>query len=40
MYGVTKSYDYVERRMARLQTTVTAVIANRQLIDGPTGGKL
>jgi DNA-binding transcriptional regulator YiaG len=34
IYGVTKSYDYVECRMARFQTTVTAVIANRQLIDG------
>jgi hypothetical protein len=34
IYGVTKSYDYVERRMAQFQTTVTAVIANRQLIDG------
>ncbi len=34
IYGNTKSYDYVERRMGRLQTTVTAVIANRQLIDG------
>ena len=34
IYGMTKSYDYVERRMARFQTTVTAVIANRQLIDG------
>ena len=34
IYGVTKSYDYVERRMARFQTTVTAVIAHRQLIDG------
>ena len=34
IYGVTKSYDYVERRMARFQTTVTAVIANRHLIDG------
>ena len=34
IYGVTKSYDYVERRMARFQTTVTAVVANRQLIDG------
>jgi hypothetical protein len=32
--GVTRSYEYVERRMALLQTTVTAVIANRQLIDG------
>jgi hypothetical protein len=34
IYGVTKSYDYVERRMAQFQTTVTAVIANRQVIDG------
>jgi hypothetical protein len=34
IYGTTKSYDYVERRMGRFQTTVTAVIANRQLIDG------
>src|SRR5262245_14482189 len=34
IYGVTKSYDYVERRMARFQTTVTAVIANREVIDG------
>ncbi len=34
IYGVTKSYDYVAGRMAQFQTTVTAVIANRQLIDG------
>jgi hypothetical protein len=34
IYGVTKSYDYVERRRGQFQTTVTAVIANRQLIDG------
>jgi len=34
IYGTTKSYDYVERRMGRFQTTVTAVIANRRLIDG------
>jgi DDE superfamily endonuclease len=34
IYGVTKSYDYVERRMAQFQTTVTAVVANRQVIDG------
>lgn len=34
IYGTAKSYDYVERRVARFQTTVTAVIANRQLIDG------
>lgn len=34
IYGTTKSYDYVERRMGRFQTVVTAVAANRQLIDG------
>jgi hypothetical protein len=34
IYGVSKSYAYGERRRARFQTTVTAVIANRQLIDG------
>lgn len=34
IYGVTKSYDYVQRRMAQFQTTVTAVVANRHLIDG------
>lgn len=34
IYGTTKSYDYVEGRLARFQTTGTAVIANRQLIDG------
>jgi hypothetical protein len=34
IYGTTKSYDYVERRMGRFQTVVTAVIAHRQLIDG------
>jgi hypothetical protein len=34
IYGVTKSYDYGQRRMAQFQTTVTAVVANRQLIDG------
>jgi len=34
IYGTTKSYDYVEKRMGRFQTVVTAVIANRQLLDG------
>ena len=34
IYGVTKSSDYVEKRMGQFQTTVTAVIANRQVIDG------
>lgn len=34
IYGTTKSYDYIERRVGRFQTVVTAVIANRALIDG------
>src|SRR6202008_1094671 len=34
IYGVTKSYDYVEKPMGQFQTTVTAVITNRQVIDG------
>src|SRR5262245_15765055 len=34
IYGTTRSYEYVERRMGRFQTVVTAVITNRQLIDG------
>ena len=32
--GVTKSDDYGERRMTRFQTVVTAVVANRALVDG------
>jgi hypothetical protein len=46
IYGTVKSYDYVEKRMGRFQTVVTAVVANRRLIDGidlqiqvPTFGK-
>ena len=34
IYGVKKSYDYVQQRMGRFQTVVTAVISNRSLIDG------
>ena len=34
IYGTTKSYNYMARRRGRFQTVVTAVIANRQLIDG------
>lgn len=34
IYGTTKSYDYVARRMGRFQTVVTAVVANREVIDG------
>src|SRR5215470_10013215 len=33
-YGVTTSDDYVARRMARLQRVVTAVVANRAVVDG------
>jgi len=32
--GTTQSYDYVERRVGRFQTVVTAVGANRARIDG------
>jgi hypothetical protein len=34
IYAVTKSYDYVERRTALFQTVVTAVVSNREWIDG------
>ena len=34
IYGTTKSYDYGARRMGRFQTVVTAVVANRDVIDG------
>ena len=34
IYGTTKSYDYVARRMGRFQTVVTAVVANREVSDG------
>jgi hypothetical protein len=34
IYAVTKSYDYVERRMALFQTVVTAVVSNRDWDDG------
>ena len=34
IYGVKKSYDYVEGRTGRFQTVVTAVICNPSLIDG------
>jgi hypothetical protein len=33
-HAVTKSYDYVERRTSLLQTVVTAVVSNREWIDG------
>lgn len=34
IYGVKKLYDYVEGKMSRYQTVVTATIANREIIDG------
>ena len=34
IWGVSKGWDYVEQRSARYQTVVTAVVANRTLIDG------
>ena len=34
IWGVKKRWDHVEGRMAHYQTVVTAVIANRALIDG------
>jgi hypothetical protein len=34
IYGVKRAYDYVDKRMSRYQTVVTAVIANRERFDG------
>jgi hypothetical protein len=34
IFGVDQAYDYVQRRTTRFQTVVTAVISNRQVIDG------
>src|SRR5919108_6492322 len=34
IYAVTKSYDYIERRTALFQAVVTAVVSNREWIDG------
>lgn len=34
IYGVTKAYDYVKNRQSLHQTVVTAVISNRERIDG------
>ncbi len=34
IYGVKRSYDYVNRCMSRFQTVVTAVVANPQAMDG------
>jgi hypothetical protein len=34
IFGVDLAYDYVQKRPTRFQTVVTAVIANRYVIDG------
>jgi hypothetical protein len=34
IYAAEKGYDYVENRLSRYQTVVTAVISNSSLIDG------
>lgn len=34
IFGIDLAYDYVQKRTARFQTVITAVVANRQVIDG------
>jgi hypothetical protein len=34
IFGVDQAYDDVQRRTARCQTVVTAVLSNRHVIDG------
>ena len=34
IWGVSTAWDYTQRRYGRYQTVLTAVIANRELIDG------
>jgi hypothetical protein len=34
IYGVKRSYDYVEKWMSRYQTVMTAAVANRRRVDG------
>jgi urease gamma subunit len=34
IFGVNKAWDYIEHRVGRFQTVMTAVVANRALIDG------
>src|SRR5262249_25157029 len=34
IYGVKEAYDYVNRRESLFQTVVTAVVSNRELVDG------
>ena len=34
IWGINKAWDHVEQRYGRYQTVVTAVVANRELMDG------
>ena len=34
IFANTKAYDYIEKRTARFQTVVTAVVSHRQRVDG------
>jgi hypothetical protein len=34
MWGANKAWDHVDHRLARYQTVVTAVVANRGRLDG------
>jgi hypothetical protein len=34
IYGVKKAYDYVARRTSLFQTVITAVVSNREFVDG------
>jgi hypothetical protein len=34
IFGVKEAYDYVERRNSLFQTVVTAIISNREMVDG------
>jgi hypothetical protein len=34
IFKVKKSYDYVNRKISKYQLSMTAVIANRDIIDG------
>jgi hypothetical protein len=34
IYAVTRSFDYVERRLSWFQTGVAAVVSNRDWVDG------
>ena len=34
IFGVKRAFDYVDNRMSRYQTVVTAVVANRERLDG------